>query len=82
LIDHREPGAHGIRTAFPRGAAVAEGGVNFSLFSRTADGVALLLFDRYNDARPSRVTRLDPITNRTGLPSRTPAPLPRQKFGN
>src|SRR5262249_38183645 len=49
----------------PLGATVADGGVNFSLFSRTADGVELLLFDRDDDAIPSRVIRLNPISNRT-----------------
>jgi isoamylase len=49
----------------PLGAAVAEGGVNFSLFSRTAAGVELLLFDRADDIKPARVQRIDPVTNRT-----------------
>jgi pullulanase/glycogen debranching enzyme len=34
------------------------GGVNFSLFSRSATGVELLLFDREDDARPARVMHL------------------------
>jgi glycogen operon protein len=49
----------------PPGATVNDGGANFSLFSRTATGVELLLFDREDDAEPSRVIRLDPATNRT-----------------
>ena len=49
----------------PPGATVVDGGVNFSLFSRTAAGVELLFFDREDDATPSRVVRLDPATNRT-----------------
>jgi glycogen operon protein len=49
----------------PIGATVVDGGVNFSLFSRTATGVELLFFDREDDAKPSRVLTLDPITNRT-----------------
>jgi glycogen operon protein len=48
----------------PLGATITDGGVNFSLFSRPADGVELLLFDR-DDGRPSRVVRLDPVANRT-----------------
>ncbi len=48
----------------PLGATVADGGVNFSLFSRTAAGVELLLFDR-DDGAPSRAIRLDPAANRT-----------------
>jgi glycogen operon protein len=49
----------------PLGAAVADGGANFSLFSRTAAAVELLFFDREDDAAPSRVVRLDPAANRT-----------------
>jgi len=49
----------------PLGATVAEGGVNFSLFSRNATRVELLFFDREDDARPARVILLDPATNRT-----------------
>src|SRR5579864_4491941 len=49
----------------PLGATVVDGGVNFSLFSRTASGVELLFFDRVDDATPSRVVRIDPSTNRT-----------------
>ncbi len=49
----------------PLGATVADGGVNFSLFSRGATAMALLLFDRPDDATPSRVIALDAATNRT-----------------
>ena len=49
----------------PLGATVLDGGVNFSLFSRTATGVELLFFDREDDAKPSRVVALDPVANRT-----------------
>src|SRR4029434_305837 len=48
----------------PLGATVVDGGVNFSLFSRGATGVELLLFDREDDARPARVMRLDPAAHR------------------
>jgi glycogen operon protein len=51
--------------AAPLGATVEEGGANFSLFSRSAIGVELLLFDREEDATPSRVVTLDPVANRT-----------------
>lgn len=40
-------------------------GVNFSLFSRTASGVELLLFDREDDAQPARTITLDPVENRS-----------------
>jgi isoamylase len=49
----------------PLGAAVVDGGVNFSLFSRTAAGVELLLFDRPDDAKPARVLPINSVTNRT-----------------
>jgi isoamylase len=49
----------------PLGASVVDGGINFSLFSRTAAGVELLLFDREDDARPARVLTFDPAANRT-----------------
>src|SRR4051812_41618630 len=49
----------------PLGATFRRGGVNFSLFSRGASRVELLLFDREGDARPSRVVPLDPADHRT-----------------
>ncbi len=49
----------------PLGATVSDGGVNFSVFSRSASGVALLLFDGVDDAKPAREIRLDPVVNRT-----------------
>jgi glycogen operon protein len=49
----------------PLGATAVDGGVNFSLFSRTATRVELLLFDREDDATPSRVIPINPATNRT-----------------
>jgi len=49
----------------PLGATLCREGVNFSVFSRHATGVELLLFDGVEDARPARVIRLDPSVNRT-----------------
>ena len=49
----------------PLGATLVRGGVNFSLYSRCATGVELLLFDREGDARPSRIIALDPSVNRS-----------------
>jgi isoamylase len=51
--------------AFPLGATLMPDGVNFSIFSRSASGIDLLLFDREDDPEPSRVITLDPVTNRT-----------------
>jgi isoamylase len=50
---------------FPLGASLVADGANFSVFSRHASAVQLLLFDRADDARPSRVIDLDPRTQRT-----------------
>jgi len=49
----------------PIGATVTTDGVNFCLFSRTATGVELLLFDHVDDAKASRVIPFDPVANRT-----------------
>jgi glycogen operon protein len=51
--------------SFPIGATLVNGGANFSVFSRSAASIELLLFDRVDDARPSRVIPMDPSTNRT-----------------
>jgi glycogen operon protein len=51
--------------AFPLGATLTHGGLHFSVYSRSATAVDLLLFDRVDDARPSRVIPIDPATNRT-----------------
>jgi isoamylase len=52
--------------SWPLGATIVDGGINFSLFSRSATSVELLLFDREDDApRPARMMRLDPAANRT-----------------
>ena len=49
----------------PLGATVQNKGVNFSLFSRYATGVELLLFADTSDVEPSRVILLDPVANHT-----------------
>jgi len=48
----------------PLGATVAPGGVNFSVFSRYASSIELLLYDRTDDRRPAVVIPIDPQTNR------------------
>jgi pullulanase/glycogen debranching enzyme len=52
-------------TSAPLGATPCGGGVNFSVYSRHATGVELLLFDRVDDARPARAIRIDAADNRT-----------------
>jgi isoamylase len=49
----------------PLGATVAPDGVNFSVFSRMAATVELLLFNQEGDEEPAGVIRIDPVANRT-----------------
>jgi isoamylase len=49
----------------PLGATVCAGGVNFSLFSRRATAIDLLLFDEANAVKPAQTIRLDPTKHRT-----------------
>jgi isoamylase len=51
--------------SFPLGAALVAGGANFSVFSKHAREVQLLLFDGVDDERPAKVIDLDPNTQRT-----------------
>ena len=51
--------------SYPLGAYRADGGTNFSVRSRTASALDLLLFDDVDDARPSRTIPLDALGNRT-----------------
>jgi glycogen operon protein len=51
--------------SFPLGATLVQGGANFSVFSRSASAVELLLFDREHDGQPARVFTIDPATNST-----------------
>jgi isoamylase len=55
----------GAGRSFPLGATVYPDGVNFSVFSRDAAAIELLLFDRVDDPKPSRIIPLDPRKNRT-----------------
>ena len=52
-------------SAYPIGATVRPGGVNFSVYAGKASGVELLLFDDADDPRPARMIRLDPQRHRT-----------------
>jgi isoamylase len=49
----------------PLGATVRPGGVNFSVFSKGAALMELILFDDENTARPARVIPLDADEHRT-----------------
>lgn len=52
-------------SSHPLGATCYSEGVNFSIFSKNARQIDLLLFDREEDAEPSQVYELDPQQNRT-----------------
>src|SRR4029077_15102185 len=49
----------------PLGATLYPEGANFSVYSKHATAVELLLFDGVDDDRPARVIRIDPSTSRT-----------------
>jgi len=51
---------------FPLGAGIRANGVNFAVFSRHATGVRLDLFNRPEDAMPTRTILLNPARNKTG----------------
>jgi glycogen operon protein len=51
--------------SFPLGATLCANGANFSVYSKHATGIELLLFDSVDDARPKRVISIDPATSRT-----------------
>jgi isoamylase len=59
------PAAAERGVSYPLGATVTAGGTNVSVFSRRAERIDLLLFDREDDARPTRVITMDPAINRT-----------------
>jgi pullulanase/glycogen debranching enzyme len=52
-------------SSHPLGATVTPSGTNFSLYTRSASRVQLVLFDRVDDQRPSRTIDLDQARNRT-----------------
>jgi hypothetical protein len=51
---------------FPPGATWEEDGWNFSLYSRHANGVTLLIYDEKEFAKPLAAFTLDPLRNKTG----------------
>lgn len=51
---------------FSFGAVITPDGVNFSLYSRDATKVSLILFNSADDKIPSSVIELDPLKNKTG----------------
>jgi isoamylase len=51
--------------SYPLGATVYPDGVNFSIFSKNAKIIELLLFDKADDTKPRRTITLDRHENRT-----------------
>jgi glycogen operon protein len=51
--------------SFPLGASVYPDGVNFSVYSKNATGMDLLLFEKASDPKPAHIISLDPGKNRT-----------------
>lgn len=47
------------------GATPVAAGVNFSIYSRAASKIELLLFNGVDDEFPARIIRMDPLENRT-----------------
>ncbi len=67
LVAGEGKGAYRMKagTSSPLGATTLHGGANFSVYSKNATGVELLLFDGVDESRPRHVIRLDPAVNRT-----------------
>ncbi|HQR39638.1 MAG TPA: glycogen debranching protein GlgX [Blastocatellia bacterium] len=61
-----EPDSVALGLSYPIGATPAAGGVNFSVYSKRAGRVDLVLFDAVDDERPSHVIALDESVHRTG----------------
>ena len=72
-----------IGSSSPLGSSVADDGVNFSVYSRNAATVELLLFDGEDDLNPARVIPLDARINRTYHYWHTMVPdlIPGQLYG-
>src|SRR3954470_17795610 len=54
-----------VGASAPLGATPVDDGVNFSLFSKRAVAIDLLLFEHAEDGQPTRTIRLNPVANRT-----------------
>lgn len=63
--DEVEMPSASVGCSAPLGATVTPNGVNFSLYSRHATSVELLLFDRAEDVLPAESIHFDPAFNRT-----------------
>jgi len=51
--------------SYPLGATLYSDGINFSVFSKNAEFIELLLFDGPEDEKPASVIKLDPVNHRS-----------------
>ncbi len=65
LMRHPHPNLQ-FTQFLPYGALVHDGGVQFSIFSRSAQDMRLLLYDGVDDREPAEVIHFDPDTDRWG----------------
>ncbi len=65
LTDREKSIARSRGLAHPPGATIKGGGVNFSIYSRHARQVEILLFDSADQRSPERIIQLDPASNKT-----------------
>jgi len=61
----KDASAHTKGASAPLGATVTSDGANFSIFSRHADLIELLLFEHANAAKPTRIISLESDKHRT-----------------
>jgi glycogen operon protein len=54
-----------VSCPYPLGASVTPEGTNFSVFSASAKGMQIVLFDHPDDPGPARTITLDPVRDRT-----------------
>ena len=64
-MSHSNASEMSVGSTAPLGATPSSQGTNFSVFSKNATAVELLLFEDAGQAVPTRVLRLDPAANRT-----------------
>ena len=64
-LDHAEASETPVSCSYPLGASVTPGGTNFSIFSASAHGMQIVLFDHPDDPRPAQTINLDPVRDRT-----------------
>jgi isoamylase len=62
---HNAASEEPISCPYPLGASVTPEGTNFSVFSASAKGMQIVLFDHPDDPGPAQTITLDPVRDRT-----------------